>query len=112
MSRDLSFWKIKKVPSITDESIYKALSEGKSLPFVEEIPVDKVLADFQCSFKEWKIDDRFYEKENEAFELMYTNQFVRVDCYGLSEHHMNKIIDIMDKFECPLYDSVINIRFG
>ena len=42
---------------------------------------------------------------------MITKQFVRVDCYNLTEYNMNRIIDIMLKYECPLYDAAIDVRF-
>ena len=46
-----------------------------------------------------------------GFQLMITDQFVRVDCYGMTEYSMNKVIDILDKYNCPLYDSTIDVRF-
>ena len=42
---------------------------------------------------------------------MITDQIVRVDCYGMTEYSMNKVIDILDKYNCPLYDSTIDVRF-
>ena len=63
-------------------------------------------------FDSWSSkDDGYFENSDEAFQLMITKQFVRVDCYNLTEYNMNRIIDIMLKYECPLYDAAIDVRF-
>lgn len=112
MSRDLSFWKNKTSYSDSNECVYARLSDGELLDYLEEIPMEKIIHDFDVEFSSWKSEDeRYFEKGDEAFELMITNQFVRVDCYSVSEYNMNKIIDIMLKYDCPLYDSAINVRF-
>ena len=52
-------------------------------------------------FQSWKRqDEQYFESGEEAFELMVTKQFVRADCYDLSEHNMNKPIDSMLKYDC------------
>lgn len=48
---------------------------------------------------------------NQVIELFITDQFVRFDCYNVTYEFMNLIIDIMAKYECPLYDSTISVRF-
>lgn len=112
MSRDLSFWKISKAMQVDNSEVYQELTNGKYLNYVDEIPVIQVLENFKKEFKEWKIQESLYfEKGDEAFQLMMTNQFVRVDCYGMTEDNMNRIIDILYKHDCPLYDSTIDIRF-
>ena len=42
---------------------------------------------------------------------MTTPQFVRIDCYGMKGEDMNKFIDILDEYGCPLYDSQVGERF-
>lgn len=112
MSRDLSFWKIKKVTQVRNSEIYLELSNGKYLDYVDELPMDQILEDFINVFRDWKMQKGLYfEKLDEGFQLMITKQFVRVDCYGMTEYSMNKIIDILDKYKCPLYDSAIDVRF-
>ena len=63
-------------------------------------------------FAEWnRSDDFYFEKQREAFELYLTKQFVRVDCYRMTEQNINKIIDVLLKYDCPLYDAAIDVRF-
>jgi hypothetical protein len=111
MSRDLSFWKARKKGDQENEATYAALSNEEFLDFVDEIPVLQVQQDFDEVFKDWNNQNFNYEKGSESFQLMLTKQFVRVDCYGVTERNMNRIIDIMIKYNCPLYDSAINVRF-
>ena len=112
MGRDLSFWKSNNKAVMDDKSIYTALSNEQYLEIVDELPILQIQNDFNSVFKEWENNNnQFYERGNESFDLMVTKQFVRADCYEMTESSMNKIIDIMIEYDCPLYDSMIDIRF-
>ena len=112
MSRDLCFWKQKEKSDLTNAEIYKKLSSGVHIDCVSEIPTEQIKEDIDKEFKDWeKEGDSFFQKGNSSFGLFVTSQVVRFDCYSVSEIVMNKIIDIMLKYDCPLYDSVIDIRF-
>ncbi|MCL2719699.1 MAG: hypothetical protein FWE14_13085 [Lachnospiraceae bacterium] len=111
MGRDLSFWKTSTNTMNDNEEIYTALSGGEYLEHIAELPFRQIKHDFDTVFKGWGNDNSHYEKGSEAFQLMLSKQFVRIDCYSLTENNMNKIIDIMMKYDCPLYDSAINVRF-
>ena len=112
MARDLNFWKTKKDLMISNSEIYKNLTKGKYLDYICDIPSKQVLEDFKIEFSEWKYsDDLIFSKGQESFQLLITNQFVRADCYSMSEQNMNKIIDILLKYDCPLYDAAIDVRF-
>ena len=112
MSRDLSFWKTSKKAKSDDKTIYEALSCEEYLEFIDDIPVSDIQQDFNKVFRDWENhNNKFYEKGSESFELMLTKQFARVDCYGMTENSMNKIIDILNEYNCPLYDSAIDVRF-
>lgn len=112
MGRDLSFWRSRKAADISNREIYIKLSDGDTLDFIDEIPTELIMEDFKSEFADWETeDDKSFEKGQEYFEIMSTNQFVRVDCYSVSESGMNRIIDIMQKYGCPLYDSAIDVRF-
>lgn len=92
--------------------IYEKLSNAEYVEEVAELPVDLVKAEIEKVYSGWeKEDENNYTLDSEAFELMLTNQFVRIDCYGMTEQHMNQMIDVMDKLDCSLYDSAIDVRF-
>jgi len=112
MARDLSFWKTDNKTNMDNNSIYAALSDEVYLDNVAEIPMEQIQNDFNAVFKDWEnSNNKFYEKGDEAFELMLTKQFARTDCYGMTQGNMNKIIDILAVYDCSLYDSAIDMRF-
>lgn len=112
MSRDLSFWKTKYDTKVDNSEIYLALTNKQHLDYIDEIPSSRVLENFVNEFKDWTLRSNLcFEKGEEAFQLMITSQFVRADCYGMTGNNMNRIIDILHHFDCPLYDSAIDVRF-
>lgn len=112
MARDLSFWKVKENTQEENSQIYKMLSEGKYLDYIEKLPSEQILQDFKVAFKEWEMtDDFWFENGDEKFQLFLTEQFVRTDCYSMAEENLNKIMDILFEYDCPLYDSSIDVRF-
>ena len=112
MSRDLSFWKTSTKVEVDNKTIYTTLSEAKHLVFIDEIPMDDIKEDFSKVFKDWINDDNmYYEKGSESFQLMITKQFVRAECYGVTKTSINMIVDILLKYNCPLYDPIIDVRF-
>lgn len=112
MARDLSFWKAKKNARAKNSDIYRELSNGSHLDCIYDIPSAQIMEDIICEFANWEqISPSFFENGGESFQLYITRQFVRADCYNVTELNMNRIIDIMLKYGCKLYDSTIDVRF-
>ena len=112
MARDLSFWKCKTDTVQNDEAVYNKLIAGVRVDAVEDLPVKNILLHVKDVFKEWNwTSQTTLEKEEQMIELFMTDQIIRFDCYSVTNENMNLIIDIMNKYGCPLYDSSISIRF-
>ncbi len=112
MSYDLDFWKYKKGTHLNHQKVYESLCDGSYVEGLETLPVREIIDDFKKEFKDWTIQENDFEKEGSgSFQIYTTEQFVRVDCYGVSGDNMNRMIDIMLKYDCPLYDPQINTRF-
>ena len=84
------------------------------------LPADKSISrsswssnnEIKTIFNEWKWEGEYHlELDSQVIELFITEQFVRFDCYNVTLDVMNIIIDIMNEYECPLYDSAISTRF-
>jgi len=114
MSHELVFWDQTHDVVTPPRQIYEKLSDGEAVEGLEEIPVDKFLAAIRKKFRgtqenpgtlDWESKDRG------AFQVTWSPQHVRVDCYGMSGEEMNKLIDIAGDFDCPLYDPQIDTRF-
>jgi hypothetical protein len=113
MSRDLSFWKYDTIVSMNDNEVYAKLSNGEFVNGVAELPISDIIEAIETTLVGWsKLDETHFKHKSEMIEVYTTNQFVRFDCYQVSEEHMNVLIDIMLRYDCPLYDSVIEVRFG
>lgn len=114
MSMDLNFWRYKKGSVHDHGKVYEAACcDGELVEELENLPIEEILKKIANTFLDWeKLDERTYEKEDQgAFTIFTTSQIVRFDCYGVNETNLNKMIDIMLEYGCPLYDPQINERF-
>ncbi|GAA0725911.1 hypothetical protein GCM10009430_32280 [Aquimarina litoralis] len=115
MSYDLDFWKYKKDTYLNNQEVYEKCSEEKFVEGLEDLPIDSILKDVQTEFTDWKMEESNIDYENPkgngAFQIFNTKKFVRFDCYGMEGEDMNRIIDVMDKYDCPLYDPQVTQRF-
>lgn len=118
MSYDLNFWKYKENfrGERDHQKIYQKLSDGLFVEGLEDLPINKILKKIHEVFSalQWqKRDDLNWESHSGrgSFQIFTTDQFFRVDCYGMDGEDMNKLIDIAIEFECPLYDPQVDKRY-
>ena len=112
MVRDLSFWKYDRIPTLKHSEVYYLLSAGECVEGIADLPITDVLISVDEAFSTWKkLDATHYKKDSAIIEVYTTPQFVRFDCYDVSEDNMNQLIDIMLVYDCPLYDAMIDTRF-
>ena len=115
MSYDLDFWKYKNDVYLDNQLVYEKCSDGEIVEGLEDLPIEFILKDIVNEFKEWKSDSdgTFFENVDGdgAFEIYYNRQFVRFDCYGMYDNDLNRLIDVMLKYDSPLYDPQVGQRF-
>lgn len=114
MSVDLDFWRYKEGAAHNDQTVYERVCcNGESMELLEELPIAEILSELEKTFCKWnKLDENHYESPSGAMlELSHTPGSVRFDCYGMTQDEMNILIDIMERFGCPLYDPQISTRF-
>jgi len=98
---------------------YSALSEGKWVEGLVDLPIDEFLAKVTETFPGSKrernasTDWVVWVSVNglDSFQVTWSRQYVRVDCRHLHSEDMNRLIDIGRAFGCPLYDPQISERF-
>lgn len=115
MSRDLSFWKYEKELELKHSEVYAALSEGEEVTGIAVLPMEDIFKSIEEALASWERMDECHfqlEETDEVIEIYTTSQFVRFDCYGVSEEHMNTLIDVMLEYGCRLYDSAIDAYFS
>lgn len=114
MSRHLAFWKYDDGIYYDNQQVYEEVCcDGKSLKGLFELPVNDILGRVNEVFSNYeKLDEYNYESTDGDFTVIVTEQAVLFDCsWSLPEPELNKIIDIMLEFDCPLYDPQISMRF-
>jgi len=112
VSMDLSFWKYKENVYLDNQEVNEILSSGDYVEGLETLPIQQISKDIEAAFKDWKKESECdYQGEHGAFQIFTTEQFVRFDCYGMYQDDLNKLIDVLLKYECPLYDPQISERF-
>lgn len=114
MSYDLNFWRYREGAAHDHDKVYAAACcEGETLPELEDLPISDILRKIGETFSHWDaLSPTDYENPNGgAFQITATPQIVRIDCYGVSGDDMNRLMDILIAFGCPLYDPQISERF-
>ena len=114
MSTDLDFWKYREGAAHNDRKIYEtACCDGKISEDLENLPIEEILEKVAAAFPCWKaLNSKSYENEDGgAFEIFTTSQIVRFDCYGMKGEDMNRLMDILEEFGCPLYNPQVSTRF-
>ncbi len=116
MSADYGFWKYKsKAAAHDDRRVYTLLSNGDTVVGLQELPVEEIRGRIRAVFSDWEwLDGDNCESPTGkgSFGLSTTPQFVRFDCYGMTEADINRLLDVLtQEFGCPLYDPQIGERF-
>ena len=110
---ELVFWKYVEGVYLNNHLVYEALLNNQVVIGLEEIPVSIILNRIQNVFSDWdKIDENSWNntKGSGAFQIKVTNQSIKIDCYGTQGKHMDLIVNVLEEFNCPLYDPQIPIR--
>lgn len=112
MSYDLNFWKYKPGVVLDHQRTYERLSDGQTVEGLEDLPVDRMLSRIGDVFGDWaKLSPDTWEGKKGLFQILVTEQFFRVDCYGMEGEDMNQVIDVATEFGCPLYDPQVGVRY-
>jgi len=113
VSYDLDFWRYKPGTTLDHQEVYQKLCDGREVAGLETLPITDIRQAIADAFAQgWQqVGADSWESQTGAFQLYTTSQFVRVDCYGMAGDDMNKIIDVLLEFNCPLYDPQVGERF-
>ena len=115
MSYDLHFWRYKSGIDLDHQTVCETLMNGEAVDGLETLPVDEVKQRLNEVFTgAWQsVGDGTWERDaGGAFQLYTTPQFVCAHCYGMAGDDMNRIIDVLLEYDCPLYDPQTVERFG
>jgi hypothetical protein len=111
---ELLFWKYSDGIYLNHHEVYEALDENEEMEGLEKLPVDVILNRINSVFSKWKrVDDNSWKNNDGigAFYVKTTLTSVKIECYGTVGTTMDKLVDIMDEYKCPLYDPQIPQRY-
>ena len=114
MSRDLAFWKYDEGKYLDNKAVYEQTCiEGVETAGLSALPISGILAKVSEVFGDYeKLDEYNYESQSGGFTITATAQSVLFSCsFSMPETDLNKIIEIMAGYACPLYDPQIDVRF-
>ncbi len=113
MSYDLNFWKYKEGVYLDNQEVYEQCSDGQLVDGLEDLPIENIEKDITTEFSDWVKSGNSWQPADESayFEIYTTKQFVRFDCYRMKGEDMNRIMDVMFRYDCPLYDPQVPKRF-
>lgn len=115
MGVDLNFWKVQDGFDLDSAAVYQtACCDHENVEGLESLPIEEILKETAAGFPDWNAVDLWnYEKKDGqgSFQITTTTQMVRFDCYSMERTDMKRFSSIMSKFECPLYDPQLGVRF-
>ncbi len=115
MSYDLAFWKQKQGTTDQPAGVYQQLLENGASNSAETIPMEEIIDRIRQAFSGiteagglvfWEGDDRG------MFELVWSQQHMHCCCRQSHAEEMNRLIEIIHEYGCPLYDPQVDKRFG
>ncbi len=111
---ELLFWKYCDGVYLNHHEVYEQLVDSIEVDGLEKIPSTIILNRITNLFSSWeKVDDNSWKNSsgNGAFQIINTNYFVKIDCYGTDGKTMDLLVSILNEFDCPLYDLQIPARY-
>lgn len=113
MSYDINFWRQERKLDQSPSEIYAQLCQGETVDGLANLPkaaiIDRLRDAFPDEFEEDE-NELFIDFEDGAIEVSVTDQACRFDLRGVCPG-VQKIVDIMNDYECPMYDPQIDKRY-
>ncbi|WP_163410739.1 hypothetical protein [Flavobacterium ajazii] len=111
---ELLFWRYLDEIYLNNQEVYEALLENQEVEGLENLPVQVILNRIGSVFSQWeKVDENSWKNNagKGAFQIITTPQSIKIDCYGTEGKTMNKLVDLLEEFKCPLYDPQVPERY-
>jgi len=120
VSYDLVFWRYATGDRRDPRNVFDDLMGGGAPSDVGRLPIDEILAALVEAHagavrepsgpgREWV--DWVASDGRSSFQVEWSDRHLVVFCRGASDDDMNRIIDIVSSFGCPLYDPQTSERF-
>ncbi len=111
---ELVFWIYQDGVYLNHQLVYEAIVDEQTVEGLEELPTSVILNRINSLFSDWEkvdVDSWKNTKGKGAFQIKTTPQSIQIDCYGTEGKTMNKLVDALAEFNCPLYDPQVPQRY-
>lgn len=111
---ELVFWRYSEEVYLNHQEVYEALDEGLEIDGLEKLPTEVILNRINSVFSKWeRVDENSWKNSDGpgAFCVKSTPQSITIECYGTQGTAMDKLVDVMEEFKCPLYDPQVPERY-
>jgi hypothetical protein len=119
VSYDLAFWQQHDSEARSPRELYELFLARQPVAGIPELPIEAFLSRLMQTFPsavrepngetEWL--DWSSSDARSSFQIEWTSQCVWAFLRPLIEDDANRIIDVANEFDCPLYDPQKNERF-
>ena len=100
--------------------MYRSLINGRPVDGLARLPIASILSELVAALPgsvresngrglEWI--DWISDDDQSSVQIWWSDVHVHADCRGVSYEVANRIIGVLDKFGCPLYDPQVDERF-
>jgi hypothetical protein len=117
---DLAFWKQAGDEDLEPSTVYRSLIDHRTVEGLATLPIESILTELLVvlpgSVREsngagWEWIDWVSEDDQSSIQIWWSDLHVYADCRNAEYEVVNRIIDVLADFGCPLYDPQVDKRF-
>jgi hypothetical protein len=107
LARQLLFWKPGPAVKLSAAEIAREIVWGEEVEGLIDLPVREILDRLKAEFPqhEERTGVLVGRREPGWFEATWTWQHLRVDCHDLPAGERERLIEIVESFDCMAYDA-------
>jgi len=103
----LLFWHASPAAKLSVQEIARELTFGEDVEGLIDLPVREILDRLKAEFPQHEESSGALKAEagGGSFEATWTWQYLRVDTHGLPASERERLIDVIESFECMAYEA-------
>jgi hypothetical protein len=112
MDTTLIFWRQRDGNELSPAEVARELQLGNDVEGLIDLAVQEIVAALQSAFPTAveKAGELVWRQGGEAFEATWTWQHIACQCHALSDDSRERLLAVLERFDCPAYDTMLGIR--
>lgn len=114
MNTTLFFWRQRPETGLLPADIAAELRAGNDVEGLIDLPVQEIIASLKESFPQAveRAGELSLCSGDEWAEATWSWQYVRCDCRDVTDETRERLIAVLERFDCPAYDVQLGIRLA